>query len=51
MANFLEVMMVVLFGISWPLNIAKAWKARSAKGSSVLFYYFIWAGYLFGIAS
>jgi hypothetical protein len=51
MANFLEVMMVVLFGVSWPLNIVKAWRARTAKGMSVLFYYFIWAGYLFGIAS
>jgi hypothetical protein len=51
MANFLEVMMVVLFGVSWPLNIVKAWKARTARGMSVMFYYFIWAGYLFGIAS
>ena len=51
MANFLEVLMVVCFGISWPLNIRKAWKARTTKGSSVLFYYFIWIGYLFGIGS
>ena len=51
MANFLEVMMVILFGVSWPLNIVKAWKTRTARGMSVLFYYFIWAGYLFGIAS
>jgi len=51
MANFLEVMMVILFGVSWPLNIVKAWKARTAKGMSVLFYFFIWTGYLFGIAS
>lgn len=51
MANLLEVMMVILFGISWPLNIVKAWKARTARGMSLPFYYFIWAGYLFGIAS
>ena len=43
MANFLEVMMVILFGVSWPLNIFKAWKTRTARGMSVLFYYFIWA--------
>lgn len=47
LVNIMEMMMVVCFGISWPLNIAKAWKARSAKGTSVLFYFFIWIGYIF----
>lgn len=51
MANFLEVLMVVCFGVSWPLNIRKAWHARTARGSSVLFYFFIWIGYVFGIGS
>ncbi|MDO5111772.1 MAG: hypothetical protein Q4E65_05675 [Clostridia bacterium] len=51
MANVLEVCMVVCFGLSWPLNITKLWKARTAKGTSVLFYFFIVIGYLFGIAS
>ena len=51
MANLLETAMVVCFGLSWPFNIYKAWKARTAKGTSVLFYFFIWIGYLFGIAS
>lgn len=51
MDNLLEVGMVVCFGISWPLNIYKAWKAKTAKGSSVLFYFFIWIGYLFGLGS
>ncbi|MDD3238481.1 MAG: hypothetical protein PHW47_00030 [Lachnospira sp.] len=46
-ANIMEMMMVVCFGISWPLNIAKAWKAKTAKGTSVLFYFFIWIGYVF----
>ncbi len=48
-ASIMEMLMVICFGISWPLNIVKAWKARTAKGSSVLFYWFIWIGYLFGI--
>ncbi len=51
MGDLLEVLMVVCFGISWPLNIWKAWKAGTAKGSSVLFYFFIWIGYLFGLGS
>lgn len=49
MADFFEVLMVVCFGISWPLNIQKAWRARTAKGTSVLFYFFIWIGYVFGL--
>ncbi len=48
-ASIMEMLMVVCFGVSWPLNIAKAWKARTAKGTSVLFYYFIWIGYVFAI--
>lgn len=51
MDNIFEMLMVILFGVSWPLNIAKAWKARTQKGSSVLFYFFILAGYVFGLGS
>ena len=51
MADFFELLMIVCFGVSWPLNIIKAWRARTAKGSSVQFYFLILVGYLFGIAS
>lgn len=51
MRDFLEAVMIVCFGISWPINIAKAWKARTAKGTSVLFYSFIWIGYAAGITN
>ncbi len=51
MENVLEVLMVVCFGISWPLNIRKLMKAKTAKGTSVMFYFFIWIGYLFGLGS
>lgn len=47
--SIMEMMMVVLFGISWPLNIIKAWKSRTAKGISLMFYLFIWLGYLFAL--
>ena len=51
MADVFELLMIVCFGVSWPINIIKAWKARTTKGSSVQFYFLILAGYLFGITS
>lgn len=43
--------MVVSFGISWPMNIIKSVRTRSAKGKSLPFLLFIFAGYICGIAS
>jgi len=51
MANILEAVMIVCFGLSWPINISKLLKARTAKGTSVMFYYFIDLGYVAGIAA
>lgn len=51
MANILEAAMIVCFGLSWPINIAKLLKSKTAKGTSVLFYYFIDIGYVAGIAA
>lgn len=51
MSQFLEACMVVLFGISWPLNIMKSLRTRSAKGKSLPFLLFIFAGYICGITS
>ena len=45
-----ETAMLILFGLSWPFNIYKSWKSRTAKGKSVLFEVFIIAGYLCGLA-
>ena len=47
--SIMETMMVILFGISWPINIIKAWKSKTAKGTSVMFYFFIWLGYIFAL--
>lgn len=47
--SIMETLMVLLFGISWPINISKAWKARTAKGTSVTFYIMIWLGYVFAL--
>ena len=51
MREFLEACMVVSFGISWPMNIIKSLRTRSAKGKSLPFLLFIFAGYICGIAS
>lgn len=51
MSEIFEMFMVILFGVSWPTSIIKSWKARTAKGKSILFLYFIAAGYVCGIIS
>ena len=50
-ATIFETLMIVSFGISWPVNVSKAYRARSTKGKSILFDYFIFAGYICGIVS
>ena len=42
--------MLVLFGISWPFNIVKSVKSRTAKGKSMLFELCIFSGYIVGLA-
>ena len=49
MADILEAVMIVTFGISWPVNIVKLVKSRSTKGASILFYVLIDLGYVAGI--
>ncbi len=46
-----EAMMMVFFGLSWPFNIAKSIKTKSAKGKSVYFLFLVDFGYLSGIIS
>ena len=47
--QFCEIAMLCLFGCSWPFNIAKAIRARTAKGKSVLFELLVLTGYLIGL--
>ena len=51
MAELLEIIMIVSFGASWPLNVMKSYKARTAKGKSLPFLCLIFFGYIAGIAS
>lgn len=48
-ATFCETLMIICFGLSWPLSVYKSWKSRTAKGKSLQFEIFIWIGYIFGI--
>ena len=49
-SEILEIMMIVCFGFSWPMNLLKSYQARTTKGKSLMFEVFIWVGYIFGIA-
>lgn len=51
MGSIFETAMLVCFGFSWPLNVIKAYKARSAKGTSLAFILLIITGYLAGISA
>lgn len=42
--------MLVSFGFSWPFNISKSFRSRTAKGKSVLFEIIVVTGYLFGLS-
>ena len=50
MAQIFEVLMLVCFGASWPFNIAKSLKSRTAKGKSIGFEICIIVGYACGLA-
>ena len=51
MGALFETLMLVCFGLSWPINMMKAYKARTAKGTSLPFLLLIITGYIGGIAA
>ena len=51
MGSILETVMLVCFGFSWPLNVMKAYRAKTAKGMSLPFILLIVTGYIAGIAA
>lgn len=51
MAEILEAVMLLCFGLSWPMNAYKSFKARTAAGTSWQFIALITAGYVAGIAA
>jgi hypothetical protein len=47
--SIFEAGMLLCFGLSWPVNIYKSLKSRTAAGKSEFFLYLVWLGYLSGI--
>jgi hypothetical protein len=51
LACYLEAMMMICFGVSWPVAIAKTLRTRSVKGMSLFFLVVVELGYFAGILS
>ena len=51
MSEIFEIIMVLCFGASWPMNIMRSYRARTAKGKSLAFLIMISIGYVAGIIS
>ena len=51
MSEVLETVMLICFGCSWPMNLIKNYKCRTAKGMSLPFILMLLLGYLAGIAA
>ena len=51
MAELLESTMLICFGLSWPMNLAKNIRARSARNMSLQFILLIITGYVAGISA
>lgn len=51
MGAMFESIMLICFGLSWPLNVIKAYKARTTQGTSLPFILLIITGYIAGITA
>ena len=51
MPEILETLMLVCFGMSWPMSVYRNYKARSARGMSLFFILLIISGYIAGIGA
>lgn len=50
-AQILEALMLVSFGMAWPVSIIKSWRTRSAKGKSLAFLLIVLFGYFCGVGA
>ncbi len=50
MVTLLESVMLICFGISWPVSVYKSWTSKSTRGKSLVFMLAIIIGYAAGIA-
>ena len=51
MSEIFEIIMILSFGASWPMNVMKSYKARTTRGKSLGFLLLIFFGYIMGIIS
>lgn len=51
MTEMLEIIMLICFGLSWPMSLVKNIKARTAKTMSLPFTLLIITGYVAGISA
>lgn len=49
MGTIFESIMLICFGLSWPISVYKSIKSKSTKGKSVIFLFAILIGYISGI--
>ena len=47
--SIFEILMLLCFGLSWPISIAKALRTKKVEGKSPVFMIVICVGYLSGI--
>ncbi len=48
--SFFEALMLICFGISWPISIYKSWRTKKVSGKSPVFMIVIIIGYASGMA-
>ena len=51
MPHILETVMLICFGLSWPMALRRSWAARTARGKSLFFLCAIELGYIMGVAA
>ena len=51
MSEMFETLMLICFGLSWPMSVVKSYRSRTAQGKSIFFQIAIIIGYMCGIMS
>lgn len=51
MSEILETVMLVCFGLSWPMSVVRNYRAKTAKSMSLGFILLIITGYIAGISA
>ncbi len=49
MGQILEAIMILCFGLAWPVSVYKSYVSRSTQGKSVMFLVIVFVGYMAGL--